>query len=87
MGMNNSKKLWHNFSKSIADLMVHLTPPDYERSLNPPLSAVTTESLMTISNLTSMQARVHNEENRRLFTGVFIPQPLEQRYSTERYPI
>jgi hypothetical protein len=77
-------------SKSIADLMVYLTPPDYERSSNPSLSTVTTESLTTMSNPTSMvfeQARVYNEENRRLFTGVFILQLLEQRYLTERYPI
>jgi hypothetical protein len=33
------------------------------------------------------QARVYNEENRRLFPGVFILQLLEQRYLTERYPI
>jgi hypothetical protein len=86
MGMNNSKKPWHSFSKSIADLMVHLTLLDYERSLNPPFSAVTNESLMTISNLTSLefeQARVHNEENRRLFTGVFILRAV----IFDRYPI
>jgi hypothetical protein len=90
MGMNNSRKPWRNFSKSIADLIVYLTPPDYERTLNPPLSAATTESLRTISNLTSLefeQARVHNEENRQLFTRIFILQPLEQRYLIEQYPI
>jgi hypothetical protein len=77
-------------SKSIADRVVYFTPPDCGRSSNPSLSTVSTESLTTTSNLSSLefeQARVRNEENRRLFVGVFFLQLLEQRYLIKRYPI
>jgi len=40
--------------KSVADLVVYLTPPDYEE-LGPSPSTVATESLATISNQSSLE--------------------------------
>jgi len=77
-------------SKLIVDLIVYLTPSDHERSSNPSSPTVTTESLIIISNLSSLepeQARACNEENKQPFTGMFILQPLKQRYLIERHPI